>query len=882
MKKNIIADKFLFDKSLFLQELKQQDQPLKIFKKTLKDGYEYLAEQFNSGENIELIIKRQSWFIDQLLIIAWQQFVDSEDYCLVAVGGYGRSELLLASDIDLMILEKRWANKNNKQQVSSFLTFLWDFGLEVGHSVRTVKECQYEAKNDITVMTNIMESRLLFGNEKLYEKMRHATSPKKIWPTRKYFESKLVEQKMRHEKYNDSSSKLEPNVKESPGGLRDIQMISWVAKRHFDNIDLSSLVKHKFLTSDEYKLLEAGRNLLWRVRFALHMTTGRREDRLLFEFQRPVAELMGFSSKDNKGIEEFMKMYFKAIREIIRLNEMLLQHFQEEIIYKKRKEKIVPINVRFQKRNDYIEVVNKNIFKRYPFALFEIFLLCQQDTKTKGVRASTIRLIRSNLHLIDDNFRNDIRNKSLFMEIIRQPNKVGHKLRMMHRYGVLAAYMPAFAAIEGQMQFDLFHIFTVDEHTLAVIQNMRLFSTDDCKEKFPLCHALSRNLPKLELLYLAGLFHDIAKGRGGNHAKLGAKDALEFCKLHQLSDYDSKLVAWLVEKHLIMSSTAQREDIDDPDVIMNFANEVRDQNHLDYLHLLTVADICGTNPELWNNWRGTLLTTLYHHTLYELRRSNEKPILKRERIKNTRQESLGLINNEALSEKRIIEHWKTVGEEYFLRHRSEEIAWHTEGILNHVNKDAPLVLIKKESNRGGSLIFVYMQDRKHIFATTTKSIEKLGLNVVDAKIITNRKNFTLDTFIVLENNGSLIKTNERCNEIKKRILNDLNSSSGIPEKGKWVEKRQLKSFSIPTRVTFHSDEKNNRNIMEVSTIDRPGVLSRIGIAMDLCDVKLLNAKIATYGERVEDIFYLQDNENNMIDDPLKFEFLKNLIIDALC
>jgi len=879
--KNIIADNFLFDKSLFLQELKQQDKPLTIFKKTLNEGYEYLTDQFNSGENIELIVKRQSWFIDQLLIIAWQQLVDSEDFSMVAVGGYGRSELLLASDIDLMILEKRWANKDAKQQVSTFLTFLWDFGLEVGHSVRTINECQYEAKNDITIMTNIMESRLLCGNEKLYEKMRTATSPKKIWPARKYFESKLFEQKMRHEKYNDSASKLEPNVKESPGGLRDIQMISWVAKRHFDNIDLSSLVKHKFLTSDEYKLLETGRNLLWRVRFALHMTTKRREDRLLFEFQRPVAELMGFSSKDNKGIEEFMKMYFKSIREIIRLNEMLLQHFQEEIIYKKRKEKIVPINSRFQKRNDYIEVVNKNIFKRYPFALFEIFLLCQQDPTTKGVRASTIRLIRNNLHLIDDEYRNDIRNKSLFIEIIKQPNMVGHKLRMMHRYGVLSAYMPTFAAIEGQMQFDLFHIYTVDEHILTVIQNLRLFGTDAYKEKFPICNGITKKLPKLELLYLAGLFHDIAKGRGGDHAKLGIKDALDFCKLHRLSDYDSKLVAWLVEKHLLISKTAQREDIDDPDVIKKFANEVRDQNHLDYLHILTVADICGTNPELWNSWKSTQLTNLYQRTLYELRRGNEKPILKKERIKDTKQEALALISDKDALEQNILSLWKTVDDDYFLRHNSDEVAWHAEGILKHNNKPDPLILVMKKSSRGGSLIFVYMQDRKNIFATTTRAIEKLGLTVVDAKIITNRKKFTLDTFVVLENDGALIKNNDRSNEVKSRILKELKSTSIKVEQGDWLEKRQLKSFNIPTHVTFESDEKNNRTIMEVSTIDRPGILSRIGLAMDMCGAKLQNAKIATYGERAEDIFYLQNDENKMIEDPLKFECLKSSITDAL-
>lgn len=877
---NLITDKFLFDKNRFKKSLKQQ-AALPLFKKALKHGFAYLTDQFKSGEDIELLVKQQGWFIDQLLIFAWEQFIDTDQLCLVAVGGYGRNELLLASDIDLMVLQKPRLKKETEQQLQSFLTFLWDFGLEVGHSVRTVKECRYEAKNDITVITNIMESRLICGEAKLHDEMRKATAANKIWPAKKFFEAKLQEQITRHEKYSDSTNKLEPNIKESPGGLRDIQMIAWVAERQFGDLNIKNLIKHKFLSRDEYLVLKTGQNLLWRIRFALHMTTERREDRLLFEYQRSVAELLGFKGKENKGIEDFMKMYFKTIREINRLNEILLQHFKEEIIYKKRREKIIPINTRFQKRNDFIEVVNKNIFKKQPFALFEIFLLIQQDPKIKGVRASTIRLIRKSLFLIDDHFRNDIRNRSLFLEIIKQPNLVGHKLRMMHRYGVLGAYMPSFANIEGLMQFDLFHIYTVDEHILAVIQHMRKLATEDYKDKFPDCHDVIKKLPKLELLYFAGLFHDIAKGRGGDHAKLGVKDALEFCKLHELSDYDSKLVAWLVEKHLLMSKIAQRKDIDDPETITSFANEVRDQLHLNYLYVLTVADICGTNPELWNSWRGTLLATLYHRTLQQLRRDKEKPILRNEKIKDTKQESLALLANKTFGQQTIFNLWKSMDNDYFLRHSPNEIAWHTVGILEHKKENEPLVLIHRESERGGSLIFVYMHDRKNIFSTTTKSIERLGLNILDARIITNRKGFTFDTFVVLENNIEKIKTKERCNEIKQNIMKDLMSNAGVPQHGKWLEKRQLKSFALPTRVFFETDEKNNRTIMEVSTMDRPGVLSRISTAMEQCGSKLQGAKIATYGERVEDIFYLRNDENKAIDDPLKFECLKNSILAAL-
>ena len=877
-----LNDVDLFDQAIFKKNLKEQKNPLPLFKKTLKSGYEYLIERFKAGEDIETLVNKQVWLIDQLLIHAWNLYIDSDDFTLVAVGGYGRAELILASDIDLMVIEKPRTKKLPKQQLEKFLTFLWDFGLEVGHSVRTVKECQSEAKNDITVITNIMESRLLCGNESLYTAMRTATAPNKIWPVQKFFTAKLKEQQARHEKYSDSAHKLEPNIKESPGGLRDIQMISWVAKRHFDNINLSSLVEHKFLTKDEYITLTNCRNLLWRIRFALHMLNKRREDRLLFEFQRNVSELLGFYNKgDNSGIEKFMKMYFKTIREINRLNEMLLQHFEEEIIYSKRKEKIIPINSRFQKRNDFIEIKNKNIFKRYPFALLEIFLLIQQDPKIKGVRASTIRNIRDHLYLINSRFRKDIRNRSLFMEIIKQPRLVGHKLRLMHRYGVLGAYMPIFANIEGLMQFDMFHIYTVDEHTLTVIKNLRLFGTDEYQAKFPLCNEIIKKLPKLELLYLSGLFHDIAKGRGGDHSKLGAKDAYDFCKLHQLSDYDAKLVAWLVEKHLLMSKTAQREDIDDPEVIRAFADKVRDQTHLNYLHVLTVADICATNPELWNSWKGTLHTNLYHRALRELRLGQEKPILKTERVRDIKQEALKLLKENGFKEKDINEYLKFFVNEYFLRHTPEEIAWHIEGIMTHKKPDEPLVLVKRTSNRGGSLIFVYMKNKDSIFAITTKAIEQLGLNVLDAKIITNRNAYALDTYVVLKNNGELINTKERANEIRDRIKKDLLTTRRFPEHGKWIEKRQLKSFNLPTQVTFTEDKKNNRTVMEVTTKDRPGVLSRIGTAMALCGADLLGAKIATLGERAEDIFYIRGKDNKPIHEPLKFECLKNSIIDTL-
>ena len=876
-----MTDPQLFDKESFTTALRSTTAPLQLFKQTLTTGHQNLNESFDAGVSVKTLVYKRAWFIDQLLTLAWQYNITTEDATLVAVGGYGRGELHPASDIDLMILVKSKSSNQITQQIEKFLVFLWDIGLEVGHSVRTVKDCIREARKDITVATNIMESRLLTGNRDLYQQMRHKTGPDKIWDTKKFFAAKLVEQIERHHKYDDTDHKLEPNIKEGPGGLRDIQMIGWVAKRHFGVDTLHDLVNHGFLTDEEYKTLDGGQVFLWKIRYALHYLTGRREDRLLFDHQRNLANTFGFHAHDNSGVERFMKMYYQTARELNRLNEILLQHFQEAIIYAKRREKIKPLNKRFQIRHEFIEVCHENIFNNYPFALLEMFLLIQQNPSIKGVRASTIRLIRKYSYLVDENFRRDIRHRSLFMEIIRQPRYVGHELRRMHRYGILSNYLPVFGAIEGLMQFDLFHIYTVDEHILFVVRNMRLFGVPEYAHEYPLCSKIMEILPKQELLYLAGLFHDIAKGRGGDHSQLGSKDALIFCKAHGLSDYDSEFVAWLVEKHLFMSKTAQRKDISDPDVINHFATEVGDRNHLNYLYLLTVADICGTNPMLWNKWKNALFEELYHKTLLALRRGLENPINKDMLIRETKNRALTLIDTDKKLKLNVDSFWDSLGEDYFIRHSSDEIAWHTQTILNGENLRLPLIMVREETFRGGTEVFIYMKNQDNIFATTTRVLDQLGLTIVDARIITSSHDFALDTYIVLEKNGEIIKGKHRRDEIINTLEQALSSISTYPRKISRVKPRQLKHFPVPTEVNFSVDEKNKRTVMEVITTDRPGLLSHVGMALEFCGARLQSAKIATYGARVEDIFFITDRQNQMITDPIKLECLSKSIIQSL-
>jgi [protein-PII] uridylyltransferase len=887
MLEKIVTTHDTFNQKAFSEELNtnsaesNNQATLHLFKRTLKQGNQQLSQKFDENKPIFELLEERAWFIDQLVINAWKLKVTTDQLSLVAVGGYGREELYPGSDIDLMIILPRRISPDIKSQIETFLRFLWDLGLEIGQSVRTVNDCVREAKGDITIATNLMESRLLTGREDLYNDMNKVTGPKKIWPIRKFFECKLQEQNDRHKRYGDIEHDLEPNIKEGPGGLRDIQMIGWVAKRHFNVSTLKELVSHDFLTKDEYEILEEGYGFLARVRFALHLISERREDRLMFEYQRKVAEKFGHISDDNSAIETFMKLFYSTVSELSRLNEILLQHFQEVIIYANRKEVIIPLNRRFQIRNDYLEARHKNTFKNYPFAILELFLLKQQNPSIKGVRASTIRLIRESLHLIDDDYRNDIRNKSLFMEIIKQPRRVGHELHRMHLYGVLQAYLPEFEAISGLMQFDLFHVYTVDEHILAVVRNLRRFTTEEAAQEFPLANSLIKSIPKVEILYLAGLFHDIAKGRGGNHSLLGVQDALNFCRNHGLSEFDSKLVAWLVEHHLLMSKTSQKEDTSDPKVINRFAVKVGDEMHLNYLYLLTVADINGTNPKLWNSWKAALIIDLYKSTQKALRRGLENPIDKEERINEIKSEAIKLLGDDIKSESEIYDIWTQLGDEYFIQHSADEIAWHTRAIAISSEESLPLILIREMTERGASEIFIYMQDHEYLFARATKTLGALHLNIMEARIITSANAYALDTFIVLEEDGSKITGRERKIKIESQLKDNLKDFDKPIKTTSKFSSRKLVHFPIPMQIMFTQDEVNNRTIMEVIATDHAGFLSAVSTALAICDCNVLGAKIATYGERIEDIFFITDRQNNMIREEAVHDKIRDAIDNAL-
>lgn len=882
------VDPELFDRGQFQAELALKSSPIAAFKKAIRQAKDVLDARFANGRDIRRLVEDRAWFVDQILREAWARFDWSEDadIALLAVGGYGRGELHPYSDIDLLILLDSADHETFREPIEGFLTLLWDIGLEVGQSVRSVDECAEEARADLTVVTNLMESRTIAGPESLRRRMQEVTSPERMWPSKDFFLAKRQEQKARHAKYNDTEYNLEPNVKGSPGGLRDIQTILWVARRQFGSLNLHALVKEGFLVESECSMLASSQEFLWKVRYALHMLAGRAEDRLLFDHQRKLAGLLGFHGSDAKqAIEHFMQKYYRVVMAVAELSDLINQHFEEVILRSGENAVAQPLNSRFQLRDGYIEVAHPNVFKRTPFALMEIFVLMAQHPEIKGVRADTIRLLRDSRHLIDDDFRSDIRNTSLFIELCKSPQGIHRNLRRMNRYGILGRYLPEFGHIIGQMQHDLFHIYTVDAHTLNLIKHLRKLKWPELAEKFPLASKVIDKLPKPELIYIAGLYHDIGKGRGGDHSELGAIDAEAFCARHQLPAWDSRLVAWLVQNHLVMSTTAQRKDLSDPQVILDFARLVGDQTHLDYLYVLTVADINATNPSLWNSWRASLLRQLYTETKRALRRGLENPLDREEQIRQTQVAAIDILVRNGIDQDDAEQLWAQLGDDYFLRHTASDVAWHTEAILQHPDGNDPLVLIRETAQRefeGATQIFIYAPDQHDFFAVTVAAMSQLNLNIHDARIITSTSQFTLDTYIVLDTAGGSIGNDPaRIQEIREGLIDALKNPDEYPAIIQRRVPRQLKHFAFPPEVTISNDAQRPVTVLEVIAPDRPGLLARIGrIFLDF-DLSLQNAKIATLGERVEDVFFITDADNQPLSDPELCQRLQAAIVSQL-
>tara|TARA_B100000035_G_scaffold314947_2_gene333113 strand:+ start:1362 stop:3983 length:2622 start_codon:yes stop_codon:yes gene_type:complete len=843
-----------------------------------------LAERYWQNHPVEELMDDLTSLVDELVLDAWQQHLSAHnDVALFAVGGYGRRELHPGSDIDLLVLAKR--PEKLRTPIENFLRDVFDLNLEVGHSVRDVKGCLQQARADITVATALLERRVMAGDMTLVRKLDEKLKPDRVGSADEFFRAKYEEQTQRHDNYLDTDYNLEPNVKTSPGGLRDIHTALWICLRQFATTDTEQLVALGVLTDQERRWLEDGRRFLWWVRFGLHLIVGRKEDQLRFAHQRELAQRLGFVDTDAKsGVERFMHHYYRHVLALTEVNDIIIQFFRERSD-KPRRDKVETINDDFVLRNKHIETQGEDVFRNNPAALLEMFVIIAHREDVEGVSAATIRLIRESLHLIDDSFRNKAEHTQLFMRLLKAPFNIVTQLTRMRRYGVLARYIPEFGQIVGQMQHDLFHIYTVDAHTMMVIGNMRRFRYPEAMQHAPVAHQCVQAIPKPELLYIAGLYHDIGKGRGGDHSELGAVDARLFCQRHQLNAADTDTVCWLVERHLYMSSVSQHQDIYDPEVVQDFAREVRSEMRLNYLYALTVADINATNPTLWNNWRASLLRHLFNETRKALKNGLASLPDRADAIKACQESALERLQDATeTTPQQINTLWQDLGEDLFLRHPPAQIAQLTEHLLEHNRADGVFVHLEdtptQSASEGATLIYLMLADRPGAFAAIVTSLSKLNLSIVDASIHTSASGQCFNTVTVLNHAGEAIAEQDSlrqriCDSLRKSLNDETLDTAGEERR----ISRQLRELPWPTEVEVTTED--NLTTISILAADRPGLLAHLGLLFMELKLTLRSARITTLGERVEDIFIVQNERGEGLYDTEEIYTLQHTLRQRL-
>lgn len=842
-----------------------------------------LAEAFSPNEPIKPLLKARAEAVDSVMRHLWQQsLADEPRAMLAAVGGYGRGELYPQSDIDLLFLLQEEPSAELGEHISSMLQALWDLGLRIGQSVRLVSECRELAEQDLTIFTTMLEARHLAGNAALLDALNTELARDKVWDSAAFFSAKQQETVERHERFANTEFNIEPNVKNGPGGLRDIQVIGWVARRHY-GVALHQLSADSFLTAEERRMLEAGENFIGQVRFALHMISGREEDRLLLDHQRKLAALWEMVDGEKLAVEQFMQVYYRWTKSINQLSELLMQIYDWDILHSATVPHTQVLDDDFELQDDLLAARHADVFTQRPANLLRAFVVMANDERIQGIAPETWRLLRSAKELIDGNFRAQPEHQELFMALLRSPFGVTKQLRRMASHGILGRYLPEFGKIIGQMQFDLFHAYTVDAHTLAVLANTRRFKRADYTDRFPVSTRIAQRLRKPELLYIAALYHDIGKGRGGDHSELGAVDALGFCQRHNLDARDTELIVWLVRNHLVMSSISQRKDISDPEEILRFASHVVTEERLDYLYTLTVADIDGTNPELWNAWRSSLLRQLYTETRRALRRGLENPIAREDVVTATKKATADLLESRGFLDSELEEIWDRRGDDYFLRERPGDIAWHTEVLAELEDPSKPLVLVRQASDSSvanATQIFVHAPDKPDLFTRICVAIESLELSVHDARVYSGNDGATLDTFYVLRADGRPIADTELTLErIRAGLQKAMESEQ--PRAVSRRMPRQLKSFLMPTETQFSHDLNRDWTVLELATPDRPGLLARIGQVFSDQSIAIQGAKIQTLGERVEDVFFITDYEGHALPSGERLNALSAALSEAL-
>jgi [protein-PII] uridylyltransferase len=830
------------------------DVPVRVavpaLREELRNGRERLKTAFLARPDTPRLLARHARLVDGVVREAWRATGMPPTVALVAVGGYGRGRLFPHSDVDLLMLLP--PGDAPQQAIERFLSTLWDIGLEVSHAVRTQDECISEMAGDVTIRTSLLEHRFIAGRRPLYRDFARAFDA--ALEIHAFHEAKTLEQQQRHLKYHDAAYNLEPNVKESPGGLRDLQTVMWIARAAGLGKSWRDLARAGLMTMAEARAVSRQERFIGAMRVRLHYLAGRREDRLVFDLQSALAKQVGYlDSPTRRASEQLMQRYYRAAKTVRQINTILLQNLHARLFPIPRHP--VPISDDFCAIDELLHVSSEELFDRKPSAMLDAFLLMQRHPELKGMSARTLRALWRWRHRVDARFRRDPGNRARFIAIFREPRGILHELRRMNLYGILGAYLPAFGRIVGQMQHDLFHVYTVDEHILMVIRNLRRFTETQHAHEYPLCSRLMADVARKDVLYLAALFHDIAKGRGGDHSDLGARDATRFCRDHGLDKRDAADVAWLVEQHLAMSSTAQKQDISDPDVVAAFAARVRTEERLVLLYLLTVADIRGTSPKVWNAWKGQLLEDLFHATRRVIGGADAKRTLG-DSLQARQVEAQRLLRLYAVPDGAEHALWKHLDTPYFQRHTAEEVAWHARNLYWRVDRAEPVVKARLSRTGAGLQVLVYAPDQKALFARLCAYFGRTGLSIVDAKVHTTRHGYALDTFAVQESASANGASREAVALIEHDLGELIRAAAPLEPIAPGRVPRQLRHFPLTPEVRIFPDDKGTHYILEVVAGDRAGLLARIATVLANANVNVASAKINTLGERAEDVFLI--------------------------
>lgn len=819
-----------------------------------------LAERFDRGEDAGRLVALRAQAVDELIRAAWARYAPADAaLSLFAVGGYGRGELFPHSDIDLLVLADEAAQQAQREALAGFFAMLWDMGLHASHAVRSPAQCT-QAAADQTVLTALLEARPLVANVDDRASLARAIAPDRVWPARDYFLAKVEEQRERHARYGDTSDNLEPNLKDGPGGLRDLHTLGWMALRSFGARELDALVGLGHVGADEAAALAREQAVLERLRYGLHLVAGRHEERLRFDYQKALAAHLGYADDGrNLGVEQMMQAFYRSAAIVRRISDRLLQRFEEHFDGTAVPE---PLDRRFELRRGYLAARDP----RWPHGemaeIFALFATWATRTDVRGLHSQTARALAESLDVIPAYGDADQSLRERFMALLRGAQPVA-TLERMARLGVLGRYLPAFAQVSGRMQFDLFHVYTVDQHTLAVLRNLASFASDDEDDRFSMAHTVWPSLRKPELLLLAGLFHDIAKGRGGDHSVVGAEDARAFCEAHGLGDADTALVEWLVRRHLLMSITAQKQDISDPEVIHRFATEVADRERLDYLYLLTCADIAGTSPKLWNAWKDRLLADLRTSTRLALRQGLEHPVAAVEHVAETRAAVRGLLSAQQVDDEADAL-FRRFPEHSFLRAHPDQIAWQALALRGSAPGDVVVAVRTLDPDDHAMEVFVHSPDRDGLFAAIVITLDRLGLAIQQARALDGPGGSIFDSFQVLPADPRQAPV---AATIERRLAEALAGPLERIRPARRTQPRHLRHFRIAPRIAFDAAADGEHSVLSLVCTDRPGLLADIAHALRARHIRVHDARIATFGERAEDVFRISGPDNRALDQP---------------